>query len=221
MSVKQLLDSCINVIFYSACPLCGREPIKHPLPICRPCEESILQARVPGPVFLQGGLRILSCRVYDGSVKESIKYFKYRHAGNMMRSFERAFDDFTKRNMDSFLDKDLIVSVPMYPARQRKRTFNQSEVLAKILSGMLSIQSSSYNLIKTKDTLHQAELGRRERLSNLKGSFFVTRSELFRDKNILLVDDVMTTGATLEACMPEIVGAGARSVSGLTLARTM
>ena len=116
------------VVLYSSCPLCGKRAIKYPFPVCTRCEEAILREPIPEATILLEEVKVLSCRGYDGAVKNSIKYFKYRNAGHMMRAFERAFEDFVAQNMELMLDMDFVVSVPMHPTRQKKRTFNQSEV---------------------------------------------------------------------------------------------
>lgn len=118
---------------------------------------------------------------------------------------------------------DLIVPVPVHRWRLLLRRYNQSALLARALSGLSGIAWHPDVLYRRKYTRPQAGLSRAQRLVNVRGNFRFRsrRKELIRDKRILLLDDVMTTGATLHACTEQLLKAGAREVCVLTLARTL
>lgn len=113
---------------------------------------------------------------------------------------------------------DVIIPVPMTKRSLLRRGFNQSLLIAKEVSAKTGIPVDMDSLQKTKETLPQVGLDGRERLRNLKGAFSVKRN--IGGKRVLLVDDVMTTGATLRECAKALLEAGAIEVSGLVLART-
>ncbi len=119
------------------------------------------------------------------------------------------------------LDADLIVPVPLHPARLRAREFNQSLLLADHLGRLLSRPVSATRLIRILATDPQTTLTRPERLRNLRQAFGVRQPEALAGRRILLVDDVFTTGATLNECAKTLLKSGAASVCALTLARTM
>jgi ComF family protein len=113
---------------------------------------------------------------------------------------------------------DLIVPVPLHPARQRERGFNQAEILARELhrSSRLPIRNV---LQRTRYTTTQTQFDRSERMENLRGAFRLRRGSNVQDLRMLLVDDVLTTGSTLSECASVLREAGAFSVHAATAAR--
>lgn len=123
-------------------------------------------------------------------------------------------------------DSPLIIPVPLHPARRRERGFNQSELLAVGLARALRRQRTGAAPQVARDCLRrkratppQTGLSVAARRENLRGAFAVIKPDVFRGRRIVLVDDVMTTGATLSACASALKKAGAAQVMGLTLAR--
>lgn len=110
-----------------------------------------------------------------------------------------------------------LVPVPLHKEKLFERGFNQSELLARELSKLLTIPITDKLLVKTKTTVSQAGLGRKERLKNVDNAFHVTIS-LKKSDTIVLIDDVVTTGSTLSACAKALKKAGAGKVYGVTLA---
>lgn len=119
------------------------------------------------------------------------------------------------------IDADLIVPVPLHPARLRAREFNQSLLLADQLSHHLARPVSVRNLIRVAPTDPQTTLTRQARLRNLRNAFEIRRPQDLAEKRVLLVDDVFTTGTTLNECAKTLRKAGAGPVFALTLARTV
>ena len=119
------------------------------------------------------------------------------------------------------IDVDVIVPVPLHPTRLRAREFNQSLLLADQLSRHLSRPVSATNLVRIVATDPQTTLSRQERLRNLRKAFEIRKPQDLAEKRILLVDDVYTTGATLNECAKTLRKAGAGPVFALTLARTV
>jgi ComF family protein len=113
---------------------------------------------------------------------------------------------------------DLIVPVPLHPARQRERGFNQAELLAEILSAHISIPSRSI-LQRIRYTTTQTAFDRAERMENLRNAFRLRKNADVQGLGVLLVDDVLTTGSTLSECARILKTAGARSVHAATAAR--
>ena len=121
-------------------------------------------------------------------------------------------------NNPEFLQCDMIVPVPLYWTRRLQRGYNQSEVLAKMLSRYLHIPVKT-PLKRVRATIRQATLNREERLKNLKNAFKVPNADKVTGKTILLVDDVLTTGSTLHACAEALRKAGAKDIKVFTAAR--
>lgn len=122
---------------------------------------------------------------------------------------------FEKENITNI---DLIVPVPLHRSRKAERGYNQAELLAKYLSSKLGIPLNSRNLIRTKATKIQNKLSRHEREQNLKDAFIIRQSNVFKDKRILLVDDIFTTGATVNECSRILMECGVKEVYVITIA---
>ena len=116
---------------------------------------------------------------------------------------------------------DLVLSIPMHPARLLKREINASHILGTAIAKKLGIRHSNGLLKKIKNTPPQSNLKRHERLSNVKGSFSLRKNKksLVQHKNILLVDDLFTTGSTVNECSRILKEAEANYVEVITLAR--
>ena len=116
------------------------------------------------------------------------------------------------------LPADVLVPVPLHPARLRDRGYNQSALLAKAMAVDGAAPVDAHSLVRRRSTVPQVGLDAGQRLENVRGAFHCSADGL-EGKNVLLIDDVCTTGATLEACAVALFQAGARGVRALTLAR--
>ena len=114
-------------------------------------------------------------------------------------------------------DIDMISYIPSHRRKEAKRGYNQAELLATYIGKELSIEVSHNNLIKVRHTLDQNKLNKFERQGNLTGSFKVRDRNKFKNKRILLIDDIITTGATMEESSKELIKNEAKEVYGLAL----
>ncbi|MFH2068312.1 MAG: ComF family protein [Candidatus Omnitrophota bacterium] len=114
---------------------------------------------------------------------------------------------------------DCVVPVPLHPTRFRERYFNQSELLGQEIAASFSLPVLNRFLIRFRNTPSQTGLSGKERMANVSDAFQVRKPLTFKGRRCLLVDDVLTTGATLNACRSRLLSAGAEEVYGLTLAR--
>lgn len=120
-----------------------------------------------------------------------------------------------------FMDVEVIVPVPLHPRKQYKRGYNQSELFAQGLSQSMDIPYLKNGLIRLVDSESQTKKSRVERLANLEGVFSLGKGKLLKGKHILLVDDVLTTGATLESCAIELNKIPGTKISMATIAISM
>ncbi|MDD5145524.1 MAG: phosphoribosyltransferase family protein [Candidatus Pacebacteria bacterium] len=145
---------------------------------------------------------------YDPYVKElsvSLSSLIITHLLTIQKSFDR--------------DNSVLIPVPVTKKRKKLRGFNPSEEIAKELAKNLNLPLLADCLIKIKETRPQMELSAEERMENIKGVFAVENAEKIKDKKILLVDDVYTTGSTMEECAGALKGSGAFEVWGVVVAR--
>jgi ComF family protein len=112
----------------------------------------------------------------------------------------------------------LIVPVPLHRAREKERGFNQSELLARHLTSALGLEPPVTALTRRAQAVSQTSLSRTERLKNIRDNFAVTGGKMVRGRTVLLIDDVLTTGATMSECARVLKQAGAKKVMGFTLA---
>ena len=154
---------------------------------------------------------------YTPPLQDAICAFKYRNVVGLAKPLAALM----LRALPEGLDADVIVPVPLHSSRLRARGFNQSLLLGDRLGRHLRRPVSTTNLIRTVATEPQTSLTRSERLRNLRRAFMVRHAEVFGGRKILLIDDVFTTGTTLNECAKALYSAGAASVSALTLARTI
>lgn len=118
-------------------------------------------------------------------------------------------------------DSDIIVPVPMHKIKRLIRLYNHSQILAMDIGHLLEKKNYSDILIKSKHTRSQSSLGQKVRAKNLIGSIKVQNNHKIKGKKILLVDDVITTGATIDLCARELKKSGAKNVIVLSIARRM
>jgi len=119
------------------------------------------------------------------------------------------------------LTVDMVMPVPLHPQRLREREFNQSLLLADHLGRHLDLPVDCTNLVRVLPAAVQTSLSRKDRLRNLRGAFAVRRPEMIAGKRILLIDDVFTTGTTVNECAKTLRKAGSGDVFAVTLARTV
>lgn len=156
---------------------------------------------------------------YNQAGRALVTGYKYNHAfwfeGLLVDLLEAAV-----RHHYAGFNHDLLAAVPLHPVKQRERGYNQSALLAKALSRRLNIPVAKSGWLKRiRPTPSQTRLTARQRLTNVRGAFKATRSANWNHKRVLLLDDVMTTGATVSECARILLDSGASSVDVITLAR--
>lgn len=195
------------------CTRCGygfpSTNIQSATPLCGGCRRSL---------FLFDFARAYS--PFEDPLKEIIHQFKYRSHASLAKPLAGLLLSVYQANLKE-LSADLIIPVPLHKSRERERGFNQAFELARQFSRVARIPLPTELLVRTRPTKVQAGLSRRERRINLKGAFEVSRSGMIKDKTLLLIDDVFTTGATLNECAKILKEHGARRINVLTLARVI
>lgn len=156
---------------------------------------------------------------YNETGRALVTGFKYGHAfwnqGLLIDLLEAAVRSHYTRS-----DYELLVAVPLHAMKQRERGYNQSMLLARSLGKRLGMPvARAGGLVRSRPTPTQTRLTARQRLTNVRGAFRTGRSVDWKDKRVLLLDDVMTTGATVSECARVLKESGARYVDVITLAR--
>lgn len=153
---------------------------------------------------------------YSGKFKEKILKFKNHNGKFLYQAFSQMMlDKYKELN----IDVDVIVPIPIHDNRRKERGFNQCELLSERIAEY-SGKVDKNIIIRTKDTPHQAGLNRENRINNLENAFQLVEGAKVKGKDILLIDDIFTTGTTLDECAKYLKGKGAGKIYFLCLART-
>ncbi|MBW1784217.1 MAG: ComF family protein [Deltaproteobacteria bacterium] len=155
---------------------------------------------------------------YEGAILEAIHRLKYGSKGFLADAIGPLLARFTGERFD-MSGSVLIMPVPLHPRRIRERGFNQSLLLARHVARRLQLDLDFLSLRRVRYTLPQTRLAKKERQQNVRGAFQLKNLGSVRGKTILLVDDVVTTGNTLNECARILKKGGAVKVFGVSLAR--
>lgn len=243
--LRRALDALASVVFPAPCRVCGETLMNaSPIPICESCLASFVVIKDPlcqccgrpfiSPVAAQAIKplcrlcraqeyafeRARSYAIYNDPLVSAISLLKYEQVTRLGGWFAARLAELLAKAGKDFA-ADVVVPVPLHPARQRERGYNQAELIARPLARRLSLRLGPYLLVRTKPRPPQLLLSRRQRWESVRGAY-ATRAGVRVDKlRVLLVDDVMTTGATLDACSRALIRAGAAAVIGVTVARVV
>lgn len=216
--LKAIAKTFINLFYPLHCLACNEQlGALDDLRLCSHCIGSIKLNAMP-PLELEApGVMAYSACLFEGTLKELVHKFKYRAKTSLTGILANLMIDHIKNNPE-LAEVDIMTTVPLHKSRLREREFNQSILLANKISKEFGIPVR-HTLEKVIKTRYQNELTKSERLVNLKNAFGISGKDAINGKRILLIDDVMTTGATLSECANTLLSGGAGRVTALTLAR--
>ena len=157
--------------------------------------------------------------LYDGPIMDAIQRIKYSGRSYIADSLGLLLGEYAKEWLGK-TEKMILLPVPLHIKRMRSRGFNQSMILSKKINEILHANLDFKTLERTRNTKTQTGLKFKERLKNVKGAFEVLNNLKIKGKDIILVDDVATTGNTINECARVLKKAGCKRVYGLVLART-
>ncbi len=157
--------------------------------------------------------------LYEDKIMEAIHRLKYSGKSYLAKSMGRILADFLKERI-SDIEGMIMIPVPLHKRKLRQRGFNQSVLLVKSISRLLNLETDYFTLMRIRYTETQTGLSLEERRKNVKGAFEVTDNTVLKGKSVILVDDVATTGNTINECARVLKKAGCERVVGLTLSRT-
>ena len=242
--IKSLGAIIVNLIYPNHClvcnasidwqearPICGQcwqGVINHSPPFCSKCGRPLKETANPALIrkklcsncittkyyFQQGW----TAAAFNGIIKNCIHLLKYQGKISLADPLSSLMAGFYKQYLKD-QKFDLIIPVPLSRLKYRQREFNQAELLARQISRTIGLKTDPNNLIRTRPAPAQVQLDRVQRLMNLKDAFKVKKPAKAAGRNILLIDDVFTTGSTLNECAHALLKAGARQVSVFALAR--
>ena len=218
-SLTRVLDRALDVALPARCAGCGREGQS----ICQSCQPA-LDARLELPAGVMIGLpadlpaplvQLEWCAPYTGTVRRALHELKYSGEQRLARPLGAAL---ARRWSRAGAGGDLVVPVPVHRDRLRPRGYDQALLLATVAASDLGLPIAPL-LERGRATTAQFDLDRSQRATNMRAAFRLHRPVALAGRWIVLVDDVVTTGATLAACAVPLMAAGALAVSAVTVAR--
>lgn len=226
-----LIEKCLGILYPQTCYFCGKISKEH---ICKECREKITYVEEPvckkcgKPIRYEEKEYCGDCEnavfsyeqgksvwLHTGVVRWSVYQFKYHN--------RRIYGKFYAQELSRLYGKwikdkkiDVIIPIPLHRKRQRKRGYNQSEVIARHLGKLLNLPVNAKAVMRVRNTKAQKELSHKERTRNLKDAFRVTK-HWKGEGNVLLIDDIYTTGNTIDSVAKLLRQKGANKVWFLTI----
>jgi len=222
--LQAFLQGAAELVFPDNCLLCRQFlNSRHQRQLCADCQADL--AFNPTPFSRQNAQLAFdhawSVCLYNETAQKLLHAFKYNSKTSLSRTFVPLMIDFIDRHHIPLQAFDLISPVPLHPVRLRERGYNQSALLSLPLSRHYQLAHTEDLLIRQKATQTQTELGAKQRWTNMDGAFRIKNPTDLEGKTVVLIDDLYTTGATLNSAAEVLKAAGAARVGVLTFSITI
>ena len=206
-----LTQGLVHLFYPSLCEGCGKALLNTETVLCIGCKMQIPQTNYHHHLIndtvlrFAGRIPIIHASTFayfinDGLLQHLLHGLKYGNKQDIGRFLGAEFAYSLLQLTDWITTIDLIIPVPLHPKKEQARGYNQSMLLAEGMSKVLNIPATDKLLLRVKHTDSQTKKSRADRLTNMQGAFSISNTATLKNKHILLIDDVLTTGATLEAC---------------------
>jgi len=239
--LKSLFHSLLNFIFPPFCASCHKKILQQKSGlICEACWDSLERWEAQCcqrcgeqlQVSPENQMPLLcpKCRIPDWAcadiraigpfkapLADAIHLLKYSDRRSVVQKLSH-YMEHSISGAEQYQAADLILSVPLHPARKRERVYNQAQLLAQALGKIMNKAYPENIISRARHTQTQTKLNKQQRLENVKDIFTVRKPELVKGKTVILIDDVLTTGATIGSCARTLLEAGASRVLALTAA---
>ena len=227
--IRQIKETAVELFFPRRCPLCGAL-IQYNERICSRCAKDMVFIR--RPICRKCGRPLGTCDcgreryaytrnvsplIYTRAARRGIHRMKFRNVPSSCRYFGKLMACVVRSEyLDADIRIDCVIGVPMHPEEQRKRGYNQANLLAETVASELELPYLNRVLVKYRRNQKQHMLSLVERRKNIKDVFRVARPEAVAGKTVLLCDDVTTSGSTINECTLMLLNAGAKEVYCVT-----
>ena len=194
----KLIDNILNLIYPPVCGFCDKICKEH---LCKKCEMVIKKyenssIRKSEKEYFTEMAYIFK---YEDIIRDILIKYKFQSKSYIYKTFSKII--LKNKKICGFLKNyDIIIPVPIHKKRIKKRGYNQTELIAREISKKLDLKYEGNILIKVKNVLPQSELTKKERQKNIKGAFGIKNAEKIKNKKVLILDDIYTTGSTLNEC---------------------
>jgi len=222
-SGRKIVDDFINLIYPRYCLCCGRALVTGEEYICTHCmfnmpktnfhlnRDNTLLRKFWGLIELRYALAYFKF-IKSGLVQRLLHHLKYENYPELGYMIGNIYgSELNAHGLSANLD--LVIPVPLHTTKLRRRGYNQSEPFAQGLSESMGLVMGTEIVCRVVKTATQTHRTKHQRWKNVQGVFRVEQPKLIENKRILLVDDIVTTGATLESCASELISAGCKEIS--------
>ena len=199
------------------CGICGKICDKS---LCRKCEinlekfENIKIEEVQDKNFNE----FISVFDYQGMIRTNILNYKFKEKSYMAKTFAKFLIN-NEKLFEKIKTYDTIVPVPISRKRMKQRGYNQSLIIAKELNKYFKLEISENSLIKVKNVIEQSKLNKEDRQNNIINAYEIKNEQILENKKVLLIDDIYTTGSTVNECSKMLKLANPKKIGVLTLAK--
>lgn len=215
-----MFEKFLNILFPNVCGFCNKINNNS---LCKSCELRLVKYEIncikDYTRDKQKYFDYLYCSLkYENIVRDKIIKYKFNENSYLYKTFAKII--IKNKKVYRFLKLyDIIISVPMHKLKKAVRGYNQSELLAKELAKQLGLELKDNVLIKQKNTNVQSTLTKTQRRNNVKNAFVVKDTEKVKNKRVILIDDIYTTGSTVNECSQVLKKAGAKEICVVTIAK--
>lgn len=217
-----ILEKILNFIYPQVCSICGKLNQKS---LCNKCKirlekefkfqtdnysEDLEKNFVEHHYFFK----------YENLIRSQILSLKFQEKPYIYKTMSYFLEN-KRKNFEKLKKYDIIITVPISKQRLKKRGYNQSELIAKEIAKILSIKIEKNVLYKIKNTVPQSTLNKKQRGENAKGAYKIKNTKKIQNKKILIIDDIYTTGNTVNECAKQLIEAGIKrnNIGVLTMAK--
>jgi len=227
ISIKEIKESLLQIVFPHVCDGCGSDLLNIESCLCIRCLSSLpdtnfeIHPNNPVEKDFWGRLPLINGSAHLYFTKESLvqhlmHQVKYKRNKDLGLQLGRLMG-LAIKNADRFKNIDALIPLPLFPSKEKRRGYNQAEVLCNGMAEILAVPVLNDVINRPQHTETQTKMGRIERWKNIEGKFKLVNPTAIQNKHILLIDDVVTTGATLEACGNELLKETSVKISIATL----
>lgn len=212
-----MLNNILDLLYPNVCGICG-EICKDSL--CKKCENAIKKYKIDlisknPKMYFDESMHIFK---YDEITRQKIIEYKFQEKSYLYKMFAKII--LKNEKVCGFFEKyDIMIPVPIHKKRRLKRGYNQTELIAKEICKNVDLELKTNVLIKQKNIVAQSELNKNERIQNIKNAFGIKNVNEIRNKNVLLFDDIYTTGSTVNECSRILKQVGVNKIGVLTIAK--
>ena len=208
--IQYLIESLTDVIFPNVCGICGKLDEKS---LCKKCEMKLQK-----DFRDQNYNELISIFSYEGIIRSNILNYKFKDKPYMAKTFAKFITN-EKNVFEKIKTYDTIIPVPISKERMKQRGYNQSLILAKELNKYLNLELVNNSLIKTKNVVEQSSLNKEERQKNIINAYELKNRQILENKKVLIIDDIYTTGSTVNECAKMIRLAKPEKIGVLAFAK--